>query len=68
VELQDEVKDYGIQDFSLKKMAGIILGYRISKTQQLSNWEAPILTEPQLVYAATDAWISYKIFENLSSN
>jgi ribonuclease D len=68
VELQDQVKDFGIQDFSLKKLAGIILGFRISKAQQLSNWEAPFLTEPQLVYAATDAWVSLKVYENLFSN
>jgi ribonuclease D len=68
IELQDEVKDFGIQDFSLKKLAGIILGVRISKNQQLSNWEAPELTEPQLMYAATDAWVSLKVYENLYPN
>jgi ribonuclease D len=68
IELQDQVKDFGIQDFSLKKLAGIILGIRISKNQQLSNWEAPELTEPQLIYAATDAWVSLKVYENLILN
>jgi len=68
VELQNEVKDFGIQNFSLKKLAGIILGIRISKAQQLSNWEADLLTEAQLIYAATDAWAALKIYEELSSN
>ncbi|MBN2772836.1 MAG: 3'-5' exonuclease domain-containing protein 2 [Prolixibacteraceae bacterium] len=68
IELQDEVKDFGIQNFSLKKLAGIILGIRISKAQQLSNWEAATLTPPQMVYAATDAWVSLKIYKNLFSN
>jgi len=63
VELQDEAQKLGITNFSLKKMAGIVLGMKISKAQQLSNWEAPELTEQQLLYAATDAWISYKIYE-----
>lgn len=63
VELQDEAQKLGITNFSLKKMAGIVLGIKISKAQQLSNWEAPELTEQQLLYAATDAWISYKIYE-----
>jgi ribonuclease D len=67
VELQNEVKDYGINDFSLKKIAGIVLGVRISKSQQLSNWEADELTEAQQCYAATDAWISFQIFHSLSS-
>ena len=65
VELQDEVKGFGIQDFSLKKITGIVLGFRISKSQRLSNWEATELTEAQLSYAATDAWVSCGIFNSL---
>ena len=65
IELQDIVKDYGINSFSLKKMAGIVLGIRISKSQRLSNWESEHLSEAQLRYAATDAWVSYKIFRTL---
>ncbi len=68
VELQDHVQEYGIQNFSLKKLTGIVLGFRISKAQQLSNWEAPVLTEAQQVYAATDAWAALKIYENLPEN
>ncbi|MDP2339027.1 MAG: 3'-5' exonuclease [Bacteroidota bacterium] len=66
VELQDHVKDYGIQDFSLKKISAIVLGYRISKSQRVTNWEAQDLTEAQQIYAATDAWISHRIFESLN--
>jgi ribonuclease D len=66
VELQDHVKDFGIQDFSLKKLSAIVLGYRISKAQRVTNWEAPDLTEAQQIYAATDAWISHRIFESLN--
>ncbi|WP_430973691.1 3'-5' exonuclease [Sunxiuqinia rutila] len=65
IELQDEVKGYGIQDFSLKKITGIVLGFRISKSQRLSNWEADELTEAQLSYAATDAWVACEIFNSL---
>lgn len=68
VELQDEAQMLGIKNFSLKNMSAIVLGIRISKAQQLSNWEAPELSEAQLRYAATDAWISYKIFENFTKN
>ena len=66
IELQDHVKDFGILDFSLKKLSAIVLGFRISKAQRVTNWEAPDLTEAQLVYAATDAWISHRIFESLN--
>ncbi len=68
IELQACAKDLGIQDFSLKKMVAIVLGFRISKTQQLSNWEADFLTEAQLIYAATDAWTALEIYENFSKN
>lgn len=67
IELQQQVKDYGINDFSLKKIAGIVLGVRISKSQRLSNWESDELTEAQQCYAATDAWISFKILHSLSA-
>ncbi len=63
VELQDQAKDLAINDFSLKKLAGIVLGFRISKAQQLSNWDADELNEAQILYAATDAWVSYEIFK-----
>ncbi len=68
VELQDQAKEMGIQNFSLKKLTAIACGFRISKGQQLTNWEAPELTEAQQIYAATDAWAALEIFENLSNN
>jgi ribonuclease D len=68
VELQDEAKDMGIQNFSLKKLTAIACGFRISKGQQLSNWEAAELTEAQQLYAATDAWAALVIFEHFSTN
>lgn len=68
VELQDHAKSLGITDFSLKKLAAITCGFRISKGQQLSNWEADVLTEAQQIYAATDAWAALEIFENISKN
>jgi ribonuclease D len=64
IELQDYAKDLGIQNFSLKKLTAIVLGFRISKSQQLSNWEAEELTEAQQNYAATDAWTALNIYQN----
>lgn len=65
LELQDYVSKFGIENFSLKKLSAIVLNFRISKRQQVSNWEAEELTPGQLKYAATDAWVSLKIFEKL---
>lgn len=67
IELQEMVKNFGIQNFSLKKLSAIVLGFRISKSQRLSNWEAPQLTEAQQIYAATDAWVSLLIYQSLNN-
>lgn len=68
VDLQSEVKEYGITDLSVKKMAAIVLGVKISKTQRLSNWEAKALTSAQSKYAAIDAWICREIYLTLEKD
>ena len=65
VDLQKIVWEWGIRDKSVKKMAAIIMGFRISKTQQLSNWEAETLSEQQCRYAATDAWVCREMYLKL---
>jgi ribonuclease D len=65
VELQSLVKEFGIQSSGLKKLVAIILGFRISKRQQISDWEAEELTEAQQIYAATDAWVCHQIYRKL---
>ena len=67
VELQDSAQELGIQNFSLKKLTAIACGFRISKGQQLTNWEADELTIKQQRYAATDAWTSLEIYEHFIS-
>ncbi len=66
VDVQKIAKEKGIKDLSLRKLAAIVLGLRISKRQQLSNWEKSDLTPAQKRYAATDAWAAYLIYEKLS--
>ncbi len=65
VDLQKIGWEWGIRDKAVKKMAAIILGIRISKTQQLSNWEADKLSESQCRYAATDAWVCREMYLKL---
>src|SRR5664280_60524 len=65
VDLQNVVKDFGIQSAGLKKLSAIVLGFRISKRQQVTDWEAEKLSEAQMVYAATDAWVCYQIYRKL---
>ncbi len=68
VDLQKIVWKWGIRDKSVKKMSAIILGFKISKTQQLSNWEADELSEAQIRYAATDAWVCREMFLKLMAS
>lgn len=68
VDLQSIAENWGIQEKSVRKMAAIILGMRVSKSQQLSNWEAKELSRAQQVYAAIDAWVCQKMYLKLLSN
>ncbi len=68
VDLQSIAENWGIQEKSVRKMAAIILGMRVSKSQQLSNWEAKELSEAQQAYAAVDAWVCQKMYLKLLSN
>ena len=68
VDLQKIASEWGVRDKSVKKMSAIILGCRISKTQQLSNWEAEELSRSQQLYAATDAWICREMYLKLLSS
>lgn len=65
VDLQQIVGDYGIAELSLKKIAAIVMQGSLSKAQRLSNWSAVKLTEAQISYAATDAWVCEEIYQIL---
>jgi ribonuclease D len=65
VELAQMSKDTGLEVESVKKLAALLLGIRISKSAQTSNWEAETLNEKQISYAATDAWVCLEIYNRL---
>ncbi len=68
VDLADITSKAGIQTHGLRNMAANLLGFRISKSAQCSNWAKEKLTPQQINYAATDAWVSRELFlalENL---
>lgn len=65
VDIQDEVGVLGIQDLSLQKLYANLFHQKISKAQRLSNWDAPILKDPQKLYAATDAWACINLHEEI---
>lgn len=68
IDLQSVVKRWGIEELSVKKMAAIVLGIKVSKAQRLTNWEAVRLTEPQQDYAAMDAWVCREIYLQLRAD
>ena len=67
IELQKYVKAFGIEEMSLQKIYAIVFNQKISKRQQLSNWEADQLTPAQQQYAAIDAWACRNIYYRLQS-
>ena len=67
VELAEMSKRAGLEVESVKKLTALLLGFRISKSAQTSNWEAETLNEKQISYAATDAWVCLEIYNILST-
>ena len=64
-DLQQHVKEIGIEDLSLQKLYANVFGQRMSKAQRLSNWEAQVLTPAQKMYAATDAWSCIMLYNEI---
>ncbi|HSQ35795.1 MAG TPA: 3'-5' exonuclease, partial [Candidatus Binatia bacterium] len=52
----------GIKANGVRTLAAQLLGLRISKGAQCSNWERFALSPAQVLYAATDAWVCREIF------
>ena len=67
IELQEYVRQFHIIDSSLQRIYAIVFEKRISKSQQLSNWEAPTLTPAQQSYAAIDAWACLCLYRKLKA-
>lgn len=65
VDVQAIVGRYGILDLGLQKIFAICFGKKISKSQQLTNWENTRLTPEQARYASTDAWATLLIYKDL---
>jgi len=65
IDLQTRVREVGVEDMSLQKLYANFFGQKISKRQQLTNWEADILNDKQKLYAATDAWACVMLYEEL---
>jgi ribonuclease D len=62
VELGKMAAKAGIKAGGVRSLAAQLLGFRVSKGAQCSNWERSELSPAQVAYAATDAWACREIF------
>jgi len=62
IDLSDISAKARMQTHGLRNMAANLLGFRISKSAQCSNWAKEKLTPQQVNYAATDAWVSRELY------
>ena len=67
VEIANLTQQAGILNTGLRSLAGMLLGFRISKRAQVSNWAKPVLSESQIQYAATDAWVSRELYLHMQN-
>ena len=62
IDLNSLAPQKGFENVGVRRLAAMVLGIRISKRQQTSNWEAEQLKPAQIEYAATDAWVCREIY------
>ena len=62
IEITDITSKLGYENRGLRALAGLLMGGRISKAAQVSNWAKSELEPKQIRYAATDAWISRELY------
>ncbi len=62
VDLGNVARLNNLETQGLRNLAANFFDCRISKGSQCSNWSVSTLSEKQIVYAATDAWIGRKVF------
>ena len=62
IDLNDLMPTLGVKKIGIRNLVAIILEKRVSKNQQVSNWENSKLTHSQQQYAATDAWVCYEMY------
>lgn len=65
VDLGDVARKYDLWSQGLRPLAANFLGIHISKGQQCSNWSARELSEKQILYAATDAWLGRRLYQRM---
>lgn len=65
IDIQKLVKHFHLHKTNLRFLSALFLNKRIIKSSQTSNWHKYPLSEKQLLYAATDAWICLEIYKEI---
>ncbi len=65
VDVGELAKQAGCTHHGLRGLAPLLLGFRVSKHSQTSNWAQATLTRAQIEYAATDAWVGRELYQKL---
>ena len=65
VDIGDTARDRLIPHHGLRGLAALFFNYRISKGSRTSDWSRRKLSNAQISYAATDAWVSLELFKKL---
>ena len=58
-------KQQGATQTGVRNLAAMYLGFRIPKGAKTTNWARSRLTQQQVVYAATDAWVCRELYLKL---
>ncbi len=65
VDVGELARQAGCTNHGLRGLATLLLGFRVSKRSQTSNWAKETLTRAQIEYAATDAWVGRELYQKL---
>lgn len=65
VDVGELARQAGYPNHGLRGLATMLLGFRVSKHSQTSNWANEVLTRAQIEYAATDAWVGRELYQKL---
>ncbi len=65
VDVGELAKQAGCMNHGLRGLSALLLGFKVSKGSQTSNWAQETLTRTQIEYAATDAWVGRELYHKL---
>lgn len=68
VDLGNIARKNEIPHHGLRGLVAMFLKHRISKGSQTSDWSRISLSDSQISYAATDAWVSLELFKIFDKN